>query len=186
MADNGSDFDTGAEHASHYTASVTVFSNVVRQWDFVRLSLPIRVPRFEGPRDEHPACKRIFSVASQAGIQLACTGQIVREYLVVATRPIANNGLDLSSSDALRNVRSFGTRLHLLPEPIEVVAELGELISAHGLAGKRIHDANLIASMKVDGVGTLVTSNTDDSSVFPSVRSPTPAIAEAEMKALVP
>ena len=128
-------------------------------------------------RADHTACTRLFSAATEAGIHLAVTGQIVREYLVVATRPVPDNGLGLSPANALRNSRELRSRCHLVPEPREVVAELESLVGANSLRGKRIHDANLVAAMRTHGIGTLLTANVDDFRPYEAVTALTPADA---------
>ena len=152
--------------------------------DVLFLDTNVLLGSTDSSRSEHRTCRRLFAAASPAGVHLACTGQILREYLVVATRLIANNGLALPPADALRNVRSFRTCMHLLPESNEVAAELGMLIDAHKLTGTRIHDANLVAAMAVHRITALVTLNTQDFEIFDQARLLTPAMAEANMTAL--
>jgi predicted nucleic acid-binding protein len=152
--------------------------------DLLFLDTNVLLGSTDSSRPEHRACKRLFAAASPAGVHLACTGQILREYLVVATRPIENNGLGLAPADALRNVRSFRTRMHLLPETNEVAIKLGTLVAAHTLLGARIHDANLVASMTVHGIVTLVTLNARDFGIFDQTRLLTPAMAETLMAGL--
>jgi len=113
-------------------------------------------------RSEHGDCVALLDKAAPAGCHLACTPQIIREYLVVATRPVAANGLGLGVADTLANVRQTSSRVTFLEESREVARRLLELVGEHALAGKQIHDANIVASMKVHGVETLVTSNTGD------------------------
>jgi hypothetical protein len=48
------------------------------------------------------------------GTILATTSQVLREYLAVATRPVAVNGLGLGVDDALANVTAFRGRMRLL------------------------------------------------------------------------
>ena len=98
--------------------------------------------------------------------RLATSGQVVREYLVVATRPIANNGLGLSAADAEANVNEFLRRLELYDETEAVSQRLRQLVTTHDLHGKRLHDANIVATMAVHGVCTLLTQNGADFAPF--------------------
>ena len=131
-------------------------------------------------RPDHLTCIEIIRSAPSAGIHLVTVAQVFREYLVVATRPRENNGLGLSSLDAIHNIRSFRSRVHIIPETSEVLAKLIELVELYNLVGKRIHDANLIASMNAHRVPTLVTVNVSDFAVFAgiSVYDPNRALAE--------
>ncbi len=60
--------------------------------------------------------------------RLATSGQVVREYLVVATRPIENNGLGLSAADAEVNVNEFLRGLELFDETEAVSMRLRQLV----------------------------------------------------------
>jgi len=66
-------------------------------------------------RDSHALCTELFQLPVGTGVHLVTIGQILREYLVVATRPVEVNGLGLDTTDAVRNIRAFRTRTHLLP-----------------------------------------------------------------------
>ena len=94
--------------------------------------------------------------------RLAASGQVIREYLVVATRPVENNGLGLSVADAEANVTEFLRRLDLYDETEEVSRRLRQLVTTHNLRGKRLHDANIVATMTVHGIHTLLTQNGTD------------------------
>ena len=128
---------------------------------------------FLGATDEsrpyHKQAYRLLSIAGPRGYHLAMSGQIVREYLVVATRPVAQNGLGLATFDALANVQQFRQRVVLWPETEQVAARLLDLVRQHSLSGKRIHDANVVATMIVQGVDTLVSENVDDFDEFDEI-----------------
>jgi len=113
-------------------------------------------------RDEHSDCTALLSEVDSAGCHLACTPQVLREYLVVATRPVEANGLGLASIDARTNVRKFRNRITVLDESTRVLESLLALVEAHDLKGKRIHDANIVAAMTAHRLHVLVTSNSDD------------------------
>ncbi len=98
--------------------------------------------------------------------RLATSGQVVREYLVVATRPIENNGLGLSAADAEVNVSEFLRGLELFDETEAVSMRLRQLATTHNLRGKRLHDANIVATMAVHGIHTLLTQNGTDFAPF--------------------
>lgn len=124
-------------------------------------------------RDSHLLCTELFRLPARTGVHLVTIGPILREYLVVATRPVEVNGLGLHTTDAVRNIRAFRTRTHLLPESPEVHRELVALVEAHALKGKRIHDANLAAAAGYHHVSAIVTDSTDDYAAI----SPVPVIS---------
>lgn len=113
-------------------------------------------------RMAHSACIELFALAPKAGVHFVTIGQVFREYLVVATRPIDVNGLGLGPDQAVRNVAAFRTRLRMLPESEEVHSQLIKLVEAHSLRGTRIRDANILAGVQVHHVDVLVSDNVDD------------------------
>jgi predicted nucleic acid-binding protein len=113
-------------------------------------------------RDSHVFCTELFQLPTQVGVHLVTIGQILREYLLVATRPVSANGLGLHAIEAVRNIRAFRTRTHLLPESVEIHQELIALVETHSLKGKRIHDANVAAAAGYHNVSAIITDNTDD------------------------
>lgn len=113
-------------------------------------------------RIEHADAVEAVNEWPASGLVLYTSGQILREYLVVSTRPQAVNGLGLTIADAVANVRAFRTRLRLLAEEVKVTERLLELLEVVDCSGKQVHDANLVATMLVHGIGTVVTSNVTD------------------------
>jgi predicted nucleic acid-binding protein len=100
------------------------------------------------------------------GIVLAVTSQVLREYLVVATRPVEVNGLGLGITDALRNVAAFRGRMRLLVDSERVWDRLQSLLATYGCKGKQVHDANIVASALTWGLAKLVTANVEDFTRF--------------------
>jgi predicted nucleic acid-binding protein len=100
------------------------------------------------------------------GTTLYTSGQILREYLSVATRPEERNGLGLSQQDSVANARALCGRLRLLDENEKVNARLLALLDDIGCGGKQVHDANIVATMLVHGVDTIVTGNVEDFTRF--------------------
>jgi predicted nucleic acid-binding protein len=100
------------------------------------------------------------------GATLYTSGQIIREYLGVATRPAAQNGLGLTVSEALDNARAFRSRMLLLAEDAKVASQLTELLEETKSGGRQVHDANVVATMLVHGVDAVVTVNTGDFARF--------------------
>ena len=94
------------------------------------------------------------------------TGQILREYLVVATRPVEVNGLGLSPETALGNAGRLWGRMVFLQETKETLEELVRLVAEKGCSGKQIHDANLVAVLRSHGARRILTSNAKDFSRF--------------------
>lgn len=100
------------------------------------------------------------------GTTLYTTGQILREYLAVATRPQSANGLGLTRQDSVSNVRSLTQRMRTLDDTDKAREKLLDLVETVDVAGKQVHDANIVATMLAAGVETLVTMNVRDFARF--------------------
>jgi predicted nucleic acid-binding protein len=113
-------------------------------------------------RPSHQLALSLFQTLPRRRILLVLATQVIREYLVVATRPEKNNGLGLSIHDAIRNVAAFRQRAAIVPETIQA----GELMEKWALqfrsTGKKLHDLQLLATIHQAGIGALLTSNPSD------------------------
>lgn len=129
-------------------------------------------------REYHQESRRIFLDASRVGYHVALSGQILREYLVVATRPVAENGLGLPVADALHNVEVFARRPTVFcDEPESVHERLRQLVRAHPVKGKRVHDANVVATMLTHGIRRVITHNPSDFEPFDEIETVTASAA---------
>lgn len=117
-------------------------------------------------RAEYARAREVLDEWPAQGTTLYTSGQVLREYLAVATRAEAENGLGLSRGDAVANVRALRGRLRLLEENEKVTERLLGLVDAVACTGKQVHDANVVATMLVHGIDTLATSNVDDFARF--------------------
>lgn len=117
-------------------------------------------------RAEHGSAIVALDEWPASGMTLYTSGQIMREYLAVATRPVPHNGLGLERSAAAGNVRALRLRLRLLAESAKVGERLLELIDEIDCTGKQVHDANVVATMLVHGIDTIVTRNVADFARF--------------------
>ena len=121
-------------------------------------------------REQHAQARELLQAAREGKVVLAVSGQIIREYLVVATRPVEVNGLGLAAEDALKNVNVFTRPPFLFCEESEKVARrLRDLVKTHRLMGKRVHDGNIVATMLAEGIDRLITENVGDFASFEEV-----------------
>ncbi len=58
-------------------------------------------------RERHMQALAALNVWPASGLVLYTSGQIMREYLAVATRPVDRNGLGMGRRDAIANVRAL-------------------------------------------------------------------------------
>lgn len=124
-------------------------------------------------RPSHLEAQRIFSKAGQQGFHLAVSGQVLREYLSVATRPVEANGLGLTVPDAVANVERVLEFANLFEETEAVALRSRELAKNFDIRGPRIHDANIVATMHVHRIPVLVTQNSKDFIGFGGIKTVT-------------
>jgi predicted nucleic acid-binding protein len=117
-------------------------------------------------RREHEEALEIVNGWPGQGTVLYTSGQIMREYLAVATRPAEKNGLGLNLADAASNVHAFRARAKLLAEDGKVADRLLALLAEVTCGGRQVHDANIVATMLVHGIDTVVTINLEDFTRF--------------------
>jgi predicted nucleic acid-binding protein len=110
-------------------------------------------------RSLHRQARIVLDDWPNQGVTLAASGQVLREYLVVCTRPPASNGLGLAIADALTNVARLRARLLLLAENERSLDRLIEILTTTGSAGKQAHDANVVATSVAAGARSLVTAD---------------------------
>ena len=120
-------------------------------------------------RLNHEAARRLITQSGRDGLHLAVSGQILREYMVVATRPMNVNGLGLDTRDAIGNVNALLRYVRLYDETEATAEQLRRLGLKHDLHGKRFHDANIVATMSVHGIRALITDNLRDFASFDDI-----------------
>lgn len=134
--------------------------------DRVVLDTNVLLAATDEARADHHGAVMALNVWPASGVALYTSGQILREYLAVATRLVDHNGLGLERSAAVANVRALRQRLRLLAEDGKVADRLLQVLDAVDCTGKQVHDANVVATMLVHGIDTIVTSNVDDFARF--------------------
>jgi predicted nucleic acid-binding protein len=93
--------------------------------------------------------------------RLAISRQILREYLAVVTRP-GGNSEPLQMVDALADVGRFSDLFDILEDGPAVTTQLVQLCRTVAVAGRQVHDANIVATMLAHGETRLLTSNRGD------------------------
>lgn len=128
----------------------------------------------DSDRTAHLDALKLLKRALSGEVRLFACGQILREYLVVATRPVENNGLGLSPRKAVENLETFQQCLQLLDENHATIERLETLITTYKLKGKRIHDANIASIMIENGLKNIFTLNPNDFRTFKEVHTTQP------------
>lgn len=87
--------------------------------------------------------------------------QVFREYASGLTR-IQPWGPALAAGTVAQNIRQLEKKLAILEDGPGVMAEFLDLLTRVPCGGKQVHDANIVATMRVYGVPYLLTHNVAD------------------------
>ncbi len=113
----------------------------------------------------HPLHSSIrFTIRSlrRNGHQLQVTSQNCIEFWNVATRPVERNGFGLTPADAERLLKLIERLFPVLPDRSEVYQEWRKTVVIYHVSGVQVHDARLVASMKVNAISYILTLNVED------------------------
>ena len=110
---------------------------------------------------DHAAARASLNRAGDSTETLRISRQVVREYLAVVTRPQSWSE-PLAMADALEDVTRLTSSFEVLEDGPRVMDMLKSLCSAVVVAGRQIHDANIVATMMAHGERRLLTFNRRD------------------------
>lgn len=94
--------------------------------------------------------------------ELYIVAQHLFEFWAVATRPLIDNGLGLTVSEAEQELTKLKTLFTTLPDNADILPAWEQLVVKRQVSGKPSHDARLVAAMLVHGVTHLLTFNDGD------------------------
>lgn len=94
-----------------------------------------------------------------SGNEASVTPQGLIEFWSVATRPVANNGLDWDPLRVEQQLQTFLRRFPLLDDGPAVFDAWRRLVAVHGVRGKQVHDARLVAVMEAHQISHILTFN---------------------------
>ena len=109
----------------------------------------------------HKQALNAIKVAHQAGRPLWISRQVLREFIATRTRP--QTFAQPSTPDVLvERIRYLEKRFQIADETTSVTRQLIKLLRDFEIAGKQIHDANIVATMQAYGIPCLLTHNIKD------------------------
>ncbi len=114
------------------------------------------------------AAKAVGALRAQ-GDALHIVPQCIYEFWVVATRPLANNGLGLTSAECFREVARLELIFTLLSDLPNLFLEWKFVVSVFACQGKVAHDARYVAAMRTHGMTHFLTFNVGDFSRYPGI-----------------
>jgi predicted nucleic acid-binding protein len=118
---------------------------------------------------QHRLTTRCLGRLIKEGNRICVTSQNLIELWVVCTRPVENNGLGLPVAHTDRIVARVEQSVLRLPDHDSVYSEWRRLVVEQTVAGKKTHDAHLVATMKVHDITHLLTFNSSDFSRYPGI-----------------
>ena len=108
--------------------------------------------------------------------------QVLREYLAVTTRPDPGQTTSPDYQAILQNTASFRAAFHVLEGSETASEELEKLVQKFSVQGRQVHDANIVATMRMHGVGDLFTHNVSDFTRFAPLITVHPLAAGSKAK----
>ena len=117
----------------------------------------------------HHAVRAALRTLLQRGEQLCFTPQNMVEFWRVCTRPTTANGFGLTVAETDRKAWVIERLLTLLPDSPAIHTEWRRLVVAHAVSGVQVHDARLVAVMRVHGVTNLLTLDVSDFARYPGI-----------------
>ena len=117
---------------------------------------------------------RSVSILATRRDELHVVSQNLIEFWAVATRSIVNNGLGLSVAQTEVEVSRLKNLFALVPDTPDIFTEWERIVRQYQVSGKQVHDARLVAAMKVHGLQNLLTFNDGDFKRFTEVTAVNP------------
>ena len=130
---------------------------------------------------DYPVVVAAIDAILKSGAVLCYTSQNVAEFWNTCTRPVDRNGYGLSPQEADRRARFFEEKLQLLPESLTVHHEWRKLLVTHSVSGVQVHDARLVAAMRIHGVKRILTFNHKDFARYAEVEAVHPRTTSSEL-----
>jgi len=127
----------------------------------------LRWPRPSDPL--HPLTVAAVEALLDQGDQVYVTAQNLVEFWSVATRPANVNGLGMTPAEAAAEVARIEQFFLFAPDLPAIYAEWRHIVSTVGVSGSQVHDARLVAVMRVYGLTHILTLNPSDFTRFPGV-----------------
>jgi len=110
----------------------------------------------------HAPARAAIGRLEREGAALWISRQVLREYMVTVTRPNPAGVPPMTRTEAVMAVEGFLTAFAIAEDGPPATANLLKLIRSVPVAGKQVHDANIVATMLTHGVTRLLTFNGSD------------------------
>ena len=101
--------------------------------------------------------------------------QNIAEFWNVCTRPLNQNGLGFNSDQTDAEASRLETLFQLVLDEPGIYKEWRQLVVRYAVNGVRVHDARLVAAMRVHGISHLLTFDDGDFKRYREITVMTPA-----------
>ena len=98
----------------------------------------------------------------ERGADLFYTSQNLAEFWNVCTRPADRNGFGFSVAETDERATLIESKFSFAPDSEATHQEWRRIVVAAGVSGIQVHDARMVAAMRVHGITNLLTLNAKD------------------------
>ena len=116
---------------------------------------------------QHQIAVTALTEMRDAETPLWLSRQVLREYMAVLSRPQAFTP-PIDALTIIAHVRAFASQFYIADDSSFVTSRLLDLMEHVAVGGKQVHDANIVATMQVEGINRLLTFNAHDFARFSS------------------
>lgn len=109
----------------------------------------------------HERARDVLARAERSAEPARISRQVLREYVSAVTRPQSWSE-PRPMTEALRDLALLGSTFEILEDGPRVMTVLAVLCGEVPVAGKQVHDANIVATMLAHGERRLLTFNRGD------------------------
>lgn len=111
---------------------------------------------------QHLLMREVVEALLERGERLYYAQQNRREFWNVCTRPVAANGLGYTIDQTRDTLEAVDATFLRLPDRPESGPEWDRVVAHYEVRARAVHDAQLVASMLVNGVDRILTLNVAD------------------------
>lgn len=123
----------------------------------------------------HVAVRKSLAILKAQGHTLVTASQNCAEFWNVSTRPLtARGGHGLSIQETDRRLRLLERSIRTLNDDPAAYQEWRQLVVACAVCGVQVHDARLVALMRVYSITCILTLNPHDFARYPTISVVTP------------
>lgn len=109
----------------------------------------------------HLLARQKIQTLQETDASLWISRQVLREYLATLSRPQTFTQ-PISATTLIADIQFFQPRFKLAEETAQVTTNLLSLMGQIAIAGRQIHDANIVAIMQAYQIPQLLTHNVKD------------------------